>query len=88
MLRLRIGAPPKNRLVQPSVAIRSGLRTRIFHLVPSPTTTTSPAFQVDKEHRLTSRAGEAFGGAMDGVANAVSQKESHDEHSRWGSAKK
>lgn len=31
--------------------------------------------QVDREHRLTARAGEAFGGAMDGVTNAVSGKD-------------
>lgn len=41
--------------------------------------------QVDKEHRLASRAGEAFGGAMDGVSNAMSKKDGQDE--RWGSRK-
>lgn len=50
-----------------------------------PTTTHIPE-QVDKEHRLTSRAGDAFGGAMDGVTNALSKKDDQDE--RWGSGKK
>lgn len=42
--------------------------------------------QVDKEHRLASRAGEAFGGAMDSVTNAVSKKD--DGQDSWGGAAK